>query len=120
MKTLHLTLKAQWYNMIESGEKKEEYREIKPYWANRLLVGYDGDSIGGWASASPTIIQEQINNGFILIKCYDKVCFHFGYTNRTMTYEIKSISIGNGSIYWGAEDGKQYFIISLGERIKEK
>lgn len=29
--TLFLPLKAKWYNMIESGEKTEEYREIKPY-----------------------------------------------------------------------------------------
>ena len=26
MKTLHLVLKHKWYDMIESGEKKEEYR----------------------------------------------------------------------------------------------
>ena len=28
MKILHLPLKAQWYNMIESGEETEEYRMI--------------------------------------------------------------------------------------------
>ena len=27
-KILDLPLKKEWYNMIESGEKKEEYREI--------------------------------------------------------------------------------------------
>ena len=31
MKLLHLTLKAQWYNMIEQGVKTEEYREILHY-----------------------------------------------------------------------------------------
>ena len=35
-KILDLPLKKEWYNMIESGEKKEEYREIKPYWIKRL------------------------------------------------------------------------------------
>lgn len=29
--TLHLVLKKQWYDLIESGIKKEEYREIKQY-----------------------------------------------------------------------------------------
>jgi len=29
MKILDLPLKAKWYEMIESGNKKEEYREIK-------------------------------------------------------------------------------------------
>ena len=32
MKILDLPLKAKWYEMIESGNKKEEYREIKKYW----------------------------------------------------------------------------------------
>lgn len=29
MKTLHLVLKSKWYDMIDRGKKKEEYREIK-------------------------------------------------------------------------------------------
>lgn len=37
MKTLDLVLKGKWYDMIASGEKTEEYREIKPYWEKRLL-----------------------------------------------------------------------------------
>ena len=37
MKTLHLNLKAKWYDMIKSGIKKEEYREIKPFWEKRLF-----------------------------------------------------------------------------------
>ncbi len=28
--------------MIESGVKTEEYREIKPYWINRLIQTEDG------------------------------------------------------------------------------
>lgn len=31
MKTLHLPLKAKWYEMIENGVKTEEYRE---WWIN--------------------------------------------------------------------------------------
>ena len=37
METLHLNLKKQWYDMIGSGEKKEEYRDISDYWARRLF-----------------------------------------------------------------------------------
>lgn len=37
MKTLHLSLKKEWYEMIESGVKTEEYREIKPYWTRRFI-----------------------------------------------------------------------------------
>lgn len=31
-----LTIKRKWFNMIKSGEKKEEYREIKPYYKTRF------------------------------------------------------------------------------------
>jgi hypothetical protein len=34
---LHLTFKGKdWFEMILNGAKKEEYREIKPYWESRL------------------------------------------------------------------------------------
>ena len=46
MNILHLTLKKKWYDMIASGEKKEEYREIKPYWISRLAQAHNGN-IGG-------------------------------------------------------------------------
>jgi hypothetical protein len=38
MRVLHLTLKKKWFDMIASGEKKEEYREDKEYWRRRLLI----------------------------------------------------------------------------------
>ena len=41
MNILDLPLKAIWYDMIESGEKKEEYREHNSYWAKRFYVCYD-------------------------------------------------------------------------------
>ena len=34
---LTLPIKKKWFEMIKSGEKKEEYREIKPYWTKRFL-----------------------------------------------------------------------------------
>ena len=40
MKILELPLKKEWYNMIESGDKREEYIVIKPYRSKRL-VGVD-------------------------------------------------------------------------------
>lgn len=35
MKILELPLKKEWYDMIERGEKREEYREYKEYWFKR-------------------------------------------------------------------------------------
>jgi hypothetical protein len=33
---LHLTLHRRWFDAIASGVKREEYRDIKPYWNRRL------------------------------------------------------------------------------------
>ena len=37
MRILHLTLYREYFDKIARGEKKEEYREDKPYWQKRLL-----------------------------------------------------------------------------------
>jgi hypothetical protein len=90
---LHLPLKSEWYNLIESGIKTEEYREIKPYWIKRLCIT---DSY---------------------FKHYDKVKFSYGYTKKTMTFLIEKISKGKGKKEWGAMDD-EVFIITLGNRVE--
>ena len=37
MKILHLTVKKKWFDLIASGQKKIEYREMKLYWIRRLI-----------------------------------------------------------------------------------
>lgn len=102
--TLHLVLKKKWYDMIASGEKKEEYRNISTYYQNRLLVGP--------AHITPS--------GCLLLefKPYNEVCFHLGYTNTTMTFKIAGFDYDRGKEEWGAEPKHTYFIIRLGERVK--
>ena len=39
-KILQLTIKKKWFDLIKSGIKTEEYREIKPYFINRLNKKY--------------------------------------------------------------------------------
>lgn len=102
--TLRLPLKKQWYEMIESGIKTEEYREIKPYWT-RKFIGMNQPLF------SFRYGYQQAN-----IKGYTHVKFSYGYTKRIMTFEIKEITIGKGSPEWGAPKG-DVFIIKLGERI---
>ena len=87
MNTLHLVLKAKWYNMIASGEKKEEYREYTSYWMKRIG------------------------------KLHDTVCFHKGYTNTTMTFAIEGKSYGYGNPEWGAPKDRKVLKIQLGERV---
>lgn len=36
-RNLVLTIKKKWFDMILSGKKTEEYREIKPYWETRFI-----------------------------------------------------------------------------------
>ena len=43
MNTLHLIIKKKWFDMILSGEKTEEYRDIKPYY-NLRLIGREYDT----------------------------------------------------------------------------
>lgn len=94
MKILELPLKKEWYDMIESGEKREEYREYKDYWIKRL-----------------------IEEDTLRAKPYTHVRFRYGYTKRTMLFEIASITVGMGLPGWGAPTVREVFIIKLGQRI---
>lgn len=118
-KTLHLVLKRKWWNMIASGEKKEEYREVCHYWAARLL-----DSSYSWYSRNTDYPHDYVGwlclklaQKSIAFKNFTQVCFHLGYTNTTMTYTVKDILVRRGCKEWGAEPNKEYFVISLGEKI---
>ena len=41
MQNLFLVLKYEWFDLIESGQKTSEYREIKPFWDKRLNKHYN-------------------------------------------------------------------------------
>ncbi len=42
---LTFNLKKEWYNKIASGEKRIEYREVKPYWMRRFVNAYIATSL---------------------------------------------------------------------------
>lgn len=107
--TLHLNLKKEWYQMIESGEKKEEYREIKPYWIKRLTNKLQAEFADLDLNAPSDYYAEYIP--------FQRVYIHYGYTKRMMAFQIKSIDINYGRTEWGAQLGQVYFVISLGDRI---
>ena len=90
MRVLHLTLKKKWFDMILSGEKKEEYREMKPYWHRRFLT-----------------------------KDYDAILFRNGYGKDSprFTIELHKITSGLGIIEWGAPEKTPVYILNLGEII---
>jgi hypothetical protein len=102
---LRMTLKKKWFDMIASGEKKEEYRDIKDHWTSRLLhFKFDG---------TPYVYPH-------MIKWYDEIEFINGYRQDSprIRVEFKGLEIGEGKPEWGGEKGKKVFIIKLGELIK--
>lgn len=95
-KILHLTLKKKWFDMIDSGEKKEEYRQIKEYWKTRL--------------------------GRCCARHYDIVVFRNGYAKNSpkITFECLGIVIGIPKPEWSDNWKEDVFIIKLGNKISSK
>ena len=119
MKTLFLPLKKEWYEMIERGEKTEEYRELTQYWMRRLCADSRNKTICAYAGPTCTArfscVQCASEDGFRFIH-YDAVCFSYGYTKRRMTFKCEDITIGKGRPEWGAPD-YETFIIKLGNKL---
>lgn len=112
MKVLNLTLKKEWFDLIKSGEKIEEYRELKDYWFDRLTVeGLDN------------ILTSAFVFGFEIyqprFKTFDVVKFTNGYGKNAPNFmvELDGIEIKKGNEKWGAEKGVRYFVIKLGKII---
>lgn len=101
---LHLNLKSVWFDMIFSRIKKEEYREIKPYWERYLVK-----------ELNLIRIKNQLWHPSAVI-----ICFSNGYSKdrRQFYIECKDLVIGEGKPEWGAEKGKRYFVLKLGDVIE--
>lgn len=120
-KTLCLPLKKEWYEMIESGIKTEEYREIKPYWVQRLTRYGNNEKLNGrlyadFLASFPEVLKYNIENQLMYYPDYTHIKFSYGYTKRTMIFELEKITIGKGKPGWGAPN-EDVFIIHLGKRI---
>lgn len=91
---LILPIKKKWYDMILSGEKKEEYREIKPYYETRFNKLWQGSLIGGLAKR--------------------EVMFRNGYSKDSPSFIAEcSIRIGYGKTEWGAIPSESYYILEI-------
>lgn len=104
-KVLTLSVKKEWFDKIVSNEKKEEYREIKPYWVKRLTtnceVVYD--------------VVAETYCGKVLYRPYTHVLFINGYGDDKprIEKEIESIDIDRPRKGWCPDDflGKEFFVI---------
>jgi hypothetical protein len=91
-RVLRLTLKKRWFDMIASGEKREEYREIKDWIISRL-------------------------HG----KAYDVVEFSNGYGAHVPKVEVEYLGWGTGigRADWGATPLTPTIIIRLGRVLSQ-
>lgn len=93
-----LVLKGKWYDMIASGEKKEEYREFKDFWIKRI---------------------EKWQDNRVDRECPDVIAFSKGYRKPDMGFLCDKILIREGAPShpeWG-EPNIRHFALGLGERI---
>lgn len=133
MATLHLNLKKKWFDMILSGEKKEEYRDIKGFWFNRLL--YFKVSIDYWERlevielswTDPDDYKQTIeimwNKKQLELKDFNTITFSNGMKPLEIlprfVIQFNGIEIREGKKEWGAKAGEKYFVLKLGEILKK-
>lgn len=77
-------LKKEWYEKIRSGEKKIEYREVKPYWMKRVDFLWDNYGV-------PLALGDAVS--FFPLR---PSILRLGYTKRHMTADITKIEIVDG------------------------
>ncbi len=95
---LILPIKKKWFDMILSGEKKEEYREIKPYYLSRLKNEFDMYPY----SIIPVGTDERM------------VMFRNGYRKDSPAFIADcTLDIKAGKEEWGAERDTEYFVLTI-------
>ena len=139
MATLQLNLIKQWFDLTLQGIKKEEYRDIIPYWANRLLCMENGDNLSKCYS-NDTIewicwslrcfkgleynsIEEVLTKFHIKFKEFENTEFRNGYKSIEIVprfiIENKGITIGIGKEEWGFVGETPKFIVIHGKIIEK-
>lgn len=114
-KVLFFTIKREWYKLIKSGTKTEEYRDINPYWQGRLF---------SCRGSSPLRCEFGLCNrcGRKTFKEYDIIIFFNGpYYSLNLPYtvvEYNGVEIGKGYTPWGAPVDKDVFIVKLGKVLE--
>ena len=108
---LTLPIKRKWFDMILSGEKTEEYREIKPYWTVRfqnIIADYYRDGYDWTKQWLDELHTDWYKNDEF------EVILQNGYSGDVKLARAKCyLSVGEGKEEWGAEKGKEYYILHI-------
>ena len=118
---LILPIKKKWFDMILSGEKKEEYREIKEYYEIRFqnLFGavtihplYPPDNFldrSEFELLQGEAVPEEIRKDSV-----QEIIFRNGYSKDSKAIKARCrLRTGKGRPEWGAEPDKQYYILEI-------
>lgn len=113
-----MPIKRKWFDLIVSGEKQEEYREIKRYWVARLTNSSSLDFFEAEGSVPITNIngREYVDQK----EGKDTITFHVGYSKNapTAVVKINHIEIKKPNPEWcPANTSGYWFSINLGEVI---
>ena len=139
METLKLNLIKQWFDLTLQGIKMEEYRDISPFWAKRLLCMENGDSLTKYYSEEKiewicwslrcfkgleyNSIEGVLTKFHVKFKEYHNTDFRNGYKslNKVPRFiiENKGIIIGKGKEKWGFTGCTPKFIIHHGKIIEQ-
>lgn len=106
---LILPIKKQWFDMIKNGTKKEEYREIKPYWAKRFAKYfgrfYNTREIPDVDGNIPKYVW---SNEKMVVR------FRNGYGSNVPEIHCEvSIREDYGKEEWGAVPGVKYYVLMI-------
>lgn len=97
---LELPISEPWFSMILSGEKKEEYREMKPYWYARFKKVF--------SFVKNTTIPAESD--------WDKhwIRLRNGYgKDRPSAMAEVTLRRDTGKVEWGAEEGREYYVLEI-------
>lgn len=122
MKTLKLTLKNKWFNLVNTGKKTEEYREIKAHWIKRFIsLNFTRkDYLNG--GAAELILQNPQYFAEERTKHFDRIEFKNGYAKNSPTIicEFNGFEIRTGDPAFGANEKEIYFVLKIGSIIERK
>ena len=94
---LTLTIKKKWFDMILSGEKTEEYRDTSRYYFQRLQQYLGWKMINGRRVKTEFLVR--LRNGYDM-------------TSPSVVARC-TVGLGPGRPEWGAEPGKEYYVLSI-------
>ncbi len=96
---LILPIKKKWFDMILSGEKKEEYRATSVYWMTRFCKYF------------PMHPHSCFPTGGVA----EWVEFRNGYRKDSPSFcaLCELVDVREGKPEWGAEPGKKYYVLKI-------